>query len=73
MELRPGEALFLSKVRRAGDDGLLWTRANSAVAHRLMQWGLIECRFGPTGETEDGTRTGMRFVAREGQKLQRRD
>jgi hypothetical protein len=73
MELRPGEALLLSKVRRAGDDGVMWSKAYSTVANRLIRMGLIECRFGPTGETEDGTRTGMRFVARDGQKIQRRD
>jgi hypothetical protein len=71
MKLRPGEELLLSKVRQAGDDGLIWTKSSSITANRLLRKGLIECRFGPVRETEGGGRTGMRFVAVSDQKLQR--
>jgi len=71
MKLHPGETLLLSKVQRAGDDGLIWTKSSSTTASRLLRKGLIEYRFGPVRETEGGRRTGMRLIAASDQRLQR--
>jgi hypothetical protein len=63
MKLSPREMRFLSDVRLAGADGLAWSARHSSIAHRLLRRGLIEVRFGPAVETEEGRRTRLRFVA----------
>ena len=71
MNLHPGEAKLLDRVREAGEKGVKWTQRNSGTAVRLNQRGLIEYRTDPIGETEGGLRTGIRYVATNDQKLQR--
>jgi hypothetical protein len=54
---------LLSKIQRAGCEGVLWTRFNSIVARNLHRKGLIEFRKGSLREAKAWVRTGMRFVA----------
>jgi hypothetical protein len=35
-KLSPAEMLFLSDVRQAGADGVIWSRRNAVVASRLL-------------------------------------
>jgi hypothetical protein len=70
MKLSSAEMLFLNEVERAGVGGVVWNARNQAIANMLIKKGLIECRFGPTVETDKGRRTGLRFVAVSEQKLQ---
>ena len=63
MYLHRAENRFFHQVREAGEKGVKWTPRNSVKAARLIRWGLIECRMDPIDETENGRRTGIRYVA----------
>jgi hypothetical protein len=61
--LTRSEAELLSRIEAAGTEGLLWDQGSSGTFARLARKGLIEYRMGATETSEDGFRTGMRFVA----------
>ena len=68
-QLTEPEVRVLAEIRRAGPAGVLWNRRSAGALGKLLKTGLIECRFGPTVETDQG-RTGMRFVAVRDPKIQ---
>ena len=71
MYLDRAENKFLHQVREAGEKGVKWTPRNSVKAARLIRWGLIECRMDPIDETENGLRTGIRYVTTNDPRRQR--
>jgi hypothetical protein len=63
MKLTAKQQLFLNEVRLAGPDGVVWTKRDAVVANCLLRKGLVTTRLGRVVETDDGRRSGLRFVA----------